>query len=143
MTLMPKTIHVEYRVTNQEGEEIDSNIGGDPLIFTIGKGEVLPALEFELDTMSVGDQKVITLLPDQAYGSVRDDAFKEVELSILPEDSREEGTTLVVDDEMGNTHHVVVKEVSDTTALLDFNHPLAGETLVFDVHVVDISMVTH
>ena len=138
MTEQPKRVGIEYTVYLADGSEIDSNVGEALLTFSPGTGELLPALEEELAELKVGDRKRITLSPEKAYGEVQQDAFHEVEAEDLPEEARTVGAELVAEDEEGNERPLRIHEVKGDKIVLDFNHPLAGETLTFDLHVVDV-----
>ncbi len=89
--------------------------------------------------MSEGESKSVVVEPAEGYGEVDAEAYVEVPLEKIPEEAREIGTRLQVQDKNGLTHHPSVKEVKDSSIVLDFNHPLAGKTLHFDVKVVDVS----
>jgi len=131
-------VSLEYTLNIEGGETVDSNSGDEPLVYTQGNKEIIPALEEELAGMAAGDEKQVTLQPEEAYGTVDPDAFREVPLEQIPEDARNEGQLLVMQDQQGNQQQIRVSEVRDDTALLDLNHPLAGKTLQFDVKVVDV-----
>jgi FKBP-type peptidyl-prolyl cis-trans isomerase 2 len=88
--------------------------------------------------MGVGDTKQVTVDPEEGYGQVNPAAFTEVPLSELPEDAREPGTELMSRDPSGRTQRLRVHKIEDDKATLDFNHPLAGKTLVFDIKIIDI-----
>lgn len=131
-------VSLEYTLNIEGGETVDSNSGDEPLVYTQGNKEIIPALEEELAGMAAGDEKQVTLQPEEAYGTVDPDAFREVPLEQIPEDARSEGQLLVMQDQQGNQQQIRVSEIRDETALLDLNHPLAGKTLQFDVKVVDV-----
>lgn len=131
-------VSLEYTLNINGGETVDSNAGEEPLVYTQGNNEIIPALEEELTGLAAGDEKQVTLQPEEAYGTVDPDAFREVPLEQIPEDARSEGQLLVMQDQQGNQQQIKVSEVRDDTALLDLNHPLAGKTLKFDVKVVDV-----
>lgn len=131
-------VSLEYTLNIDGGETVDSNTGDEPLVYTQGNQEIIPALEEELQGLAPGDEKQVTLEPEEAYGTVDPDAFREVPLEQIPEDARSEGQLLVMQDQQGNQQQIKVSEIRDDTALLDLNHPLAGKTLQFDVKVVDV-----
>lgn len=131
-------VSLEYTLNIDGGETVDSNTGDEPLVYTQGNQEIIPALEEELQGLAPGDEKQVTLEPEEAYGTVDPDAFREVPLEQIPEDARSEGQLLVMQDQQGNQQQIKVSEIRDETALLDLNHPLAGKTLQFDVKVVDV-----
>ncbi len=134
-----KQVAIEYSVCTDDQSQIDSNVGKDPLVFLFGGHQILPALEESLQGLEVGDTKHVTLGPEDAYGVVNDQAYKEVDAKLIPEDLRFEGALLVIADEQFGEMLIRIDSLIDDKAVLDFNHPLAGKTLVFDVKVLDIS----
>ncbi|MCB1072313.1 MAG: FKBP-type peptidyl-prolyl cis-trans isomerase [Chlamydiales bacterium] len=134
-----KQVAIEYSVFSDDNTQIDSNVGKDPLIFLFGSHQILPALEEALRGLDVGDNKEITLDPQHAYGEVNPHAFKKVAANLIPEDLRFEGALLVVSDEQFGEMLIKVDSIDGEELVLDFNHPLAGKTLKFDVKVLDIS----
>lgn len=133
-----KKVSLEYTVFLADGTQIDTNIGEDPLVFVLGQNQVFPALESELLGLKVGDTKQIILEADQAYGPVVPEAFREVEAKTVPSQYRFAGAVLGVQDPAGGVYPIRVYRVNDEKIVLDFNHPLAGQTLRFDVKVVKV-----
>jgi FKBP-type peptidyl-prolyl cis-trans isomerase 2 len=133
-------VSLEYTLALDSGETVDSNAGEDqePLVYTQGNNEIIPALEKELDGLAEGDEKQVTLEPEQAYGEVNPEAYQEVPLEQIPENARQAGQLLIMQDQQGNQQQIRISEIREETALLDLNHPLAGETLHFDVKILDI-----
>jgi FKBP-type peptidyl-prolyl cis-trans isomerase 2 len=134
-----KQVAIEYSVFSDDNTQIDSNVGKDPLIFLFGAEQILPALEEALRGLEVGDNKEVTLNPQHAYGEVNPHAFKKVAAKFIPEDLRFEGALLVVSDQQFGEMLIRVESIEGENIILDFNHPLAGKTLKFDVKVLDIS----
>ena len=132
------SVGIEYTLTLEDGTAVDSNVGGNPLTFTQGTGEILPALEEALLGAKIGDTKKVQLTAENGYGAVNPAAFQEVPLDKLPEDARVAGTMLMAGGPDGQEHPVRVHEVNEETAVLDFNHPLAGKTLNFDIKILSI-----
>jgi FKBP-type peptidyl-prolyl cis-trans isomerase 2 len=133
-----RLIAIEYSLFLDDGSQVDSNVGGDPLVYREGAGQILPALEHQIADLGAGETKRVVLAAEDAYGPVQPDAFREVEAEAIPEEAREPGIMLVAEDGEGHKHQVRVHEVKDDAVILDLNHPLAGQTLTFDVKVVDI-----
>jgi FKBP-type peptidyl-prolyl cis-trans isomerase 2 len=131
-------VTIEYTLKLDDGTTVDSNVGGTPLTFTQGGGEILPALEEALVGSKVGESKEIQLTAEQGYGPVNPAAFQEVSLDKLPEDARTAGTMLMASGPDGQQHPVRVHEVREETIILDFNHPLAGQALNFDIKILAI-----
>ncbi|MHA7838008.1 MAG: FKBP-type peptidyl-prolyl cis-trans isomerase [bacterium] len=131
-------VSIEYTVKLESGEIADSNVGGDPLQYRQGASQILPELEQAIGQLDIGEQKEVTLTPEQGYGPHHAEAIQAVPVDQLPEEAREEGAQLVSRDAEGNEFPVRVQSIEGENATLDFNHPLAGETLQFDVKVVAI-----
>ena len=131
-------VSLEYTVNVVGGDTVDSNAGQDPLVYTQGEHEIIPALEKALTGLTPGDEKEVTLEPEDAYGPIDPNAFQEVPLSQIPEDARKEGQLLVMQDQEGHQQQVRISQVQENTAVLNLNHPLAGKTLHFDVKVLDV-----
>ena len=121
-----------------DGQEFDSSRGLDPLTFTLGAGSVIQGFDDAITGMSVGDEKRVTIPASEAYGPRRDELTLRLPRTELPSDLElEEGSQLRM--EQGDQSIVVtVREVGDDTVTLDANHPLAGESLTFDLQLVEI-----
>ncbi len=130
------TLH--YILSDAAGDELDTNVGLGPLIVTIGDGQLLPGVEVGLAGMKAGDTKRIELPAKAAFGEVRESAFKTVPLIDLPEDYRAAGAVFGIPDEEGEMHQVKVDRIEGDHAVMDFNHPLAGMDVVFEVQVVAV-----
>lgn len=131
-------VKLEYTLKDDAGKVLDSNKGQDPLIYTQGEEELLPALERALIGMRAGDHKAVTLAPKDGYGEVDPKATTEVSKELIPPDSLKVGAELVARNRAGGTQLVRVKEVKDKTVVIDLNHPLAGKTLHFDLTVLGV-----
>ena len=129
---------LEYTLKDDEGNTIDSNVGGEPLEYTHGEGQIVIGLENALEGMAEGDSKEVKVSAEEGYGPVAPEAFIEVPKDNVPEDARVKGTELQVTDQDGRPMLAVVSEVLDDTVKLDFNHPLAGMTLHFSIKVLEI-----
>lgn len=129
-------VSLEYTVFLDDGTEIDTNIGDAPLNFVVGENQIFPALEEELLGLKVGETKKIILEPDQAYGPIVREAFREVEADAVPTQFRHVGAILGIQDPAGGVFPIRVHQINEDKVILDFNHPLAGKTLHFDVKVI-------
>lgn len=129
-------IAFEFTMRDEKEVIIDSNVGKDPMIFQSGTGEMLPALEEELLKMPVGELTRVVLTPEQAYGPVVPAAFKDFPEEMIPEAARQVGRKVMSRSPQGEERMIDVVAVNDGKVTLDFNHPLAGMTLYFDVKVV-------
>lgn len=130
-----KTVGFEYTLKLDDGSVVQSNKGGEPLKYVHGENQILPALEQQLEGLDVDDEKNVKLPADEAYGEIKEEAFQEVPTEQIPEDARRVGAQLSA---QGYNGAIRVHEVKDDTVVLDFNHPLAGQDLTFDIRVVSI-----
>lgn len=138
-----KMIAIEYRVKNQETNEVvDENIGGDPLEFLMGSSQVIAGLEKGIEGMSEGETKQIVIAPEDAYGEYRVDYLQEVPREQFEGIELKEGMTLFGHGEDGRSVQVIVKSFNDENVMIDYNHPLAGKTLVFDVIIKGVREAT-
>lgn len=133
-----KKVSVEYTVFLTDGTKIDSNVGEEPLELIVGTNQVFPALEQALIGLKPGDEKQIHLKPEEAYGPVVQEAFKEVDLESVPQDFRYVGAVLGIQDPAGGIFPIRVHQIQDDKAVLDFNHPLAGQALRFEMKVIHV-----
>jgi peptidylprolyl isomerase len=133
------TVKVHYRGTLADGTEFDSSEGSDPLEFTVGAGEVIPGFDSAVQDMSdVGDKKTVTIPSEEAYGDRVEEAKQQVPLEAFPE-RPQVGWVVELTTPEGQNVQAVVAEVGETTATIDFNHPLAGEDLTFEIELVHIT----
>ncbi len=133
-----KRVSIEYTLTLPDKTQVDTNVGKEPLTYTQGGEEILPALQKALAGLKEGETKQVTLSPEEGYGPVDPQAFQEVEKSHIPKEAWKAGTPLIAKDSAGRVHAIRVHEVKDKTVVLDLNHPLAGKTLIFDVKVLKV-----
>lgn len=132
-------VTLDYTLTLDNGEVADSTQDGMPLRFLAGSGELLPAFEDALMGLAVGDELSVTLSPEDGYGEFDEEAFEEVGIENFPSlEGVEPGTAIEVHDSDGDTYTAFISEVRDDIVVLNYNHPLAGETLHFQVKVLDV-----
>jgi FKBP-type peptidyl-prolyl cis-trans isomerase SlyD len=125
-------VSIEYEV--RDGDKVvDSNVGGAPLVFMFGKGQIIPGLEKGLENMQIGEKADILVKPADAYGEYNPDATQEVPADQFAGIDLEVGMTLYGQGEDGSTVQVIVKEIGENSVIIDFNHPLAGKDLMFSV----------
>jgi len=134
-------VSIEYEV--RDGEKVvDSNVGGAPLVFMFGKGQIIPGLENGIVNMAIGEKADVAVKPADAYGEYNADATQEVPADQFAGIELEKGMTLYGQGEDGGTVQVIVKEIGTETVIIDFNHPLAGKDLMFTVTVNNIREAT-
>lgn len=137
-----KQVTLEYTLKLDDQSVVDTNVGGEPIKVTQGNHEIVPGLEKALEGMTVGEKKKVTVAPAEAYGSIDPKAFQEVDRKMVPTDSQKVGTQLEGTTTDGRKVYPRISEVKHETIVLDFNHPLAGKTLHFDVKVLDVAQAT-
>jgi len=134
-----KSVSIEYTMSFDESGPVETSKGSDPLAYIQGQDEILNGIEEALEGLEVGAEKTVVLGPDQAFGGVDTDAVVDVDVSSLPEDARQPGAVVETHDEQGGTMAGEVTDVSQGVATIDFNHPLAGKTLQFDIKVLSVA----
>ncbi len=136
-------VGIEYEV-KQAGttEVVDSNKGGAPLEFIIGKGQIIPGLENALVGMSQGESGDIMVAAADAYGEVNPEAIQTLPIEQFEGVDLVEGMTLYGQGQDGQTVQVTVKSFDDKEVNVDFNHPLAGKDLMFSVTVLSAREAT-
>lgn len=137
-----KVVSIHYTLKNDAGEVLDSSSGREPLSYLQGGGNIVPGLEKALEGKSSGEKVNVSVVPEEGYGPRHDGLMQEV-----PRDAFQG----VEDIKPGMQFHaqgpqgplvVTVVEAGDETVKVDGNHPLAGETLHFDVEVTDVREAT-
>jgi FKBP-type peptidyl-prolyl cis-trans isomerase SlyD len=135
-------VSLEYVLT-VDGQVVDQSEAGDPIQFIQGRGEIIAGLESALYGMAVGERKHVQVESDEAYGEHDPDAFGSVPLSAFPDNVPVEiGTELELEDDQGHLVPARITAIGSGEAQLDFNHPLAGKVLSFDIAVVDVRAAT-
>ena len=138
-----KVVTMHYTGKLSDGTVFDSSQDREPLSFIYGVGMIIPGLEESIEGLSVGDKKEISnVSPEKAYGERQEEAMQEVSKDQLPQDGEiQVGTQLAAQGPQGMIP-VTVADIKDETVLIDFNHPLAGKELSFDVEIVDVRDAT-
>ena len=132
-------VKVHYTGTLVNGEQFDSSAGREPLEFTVGAGQMIKGFDAAMPGMAVGDKKTINIAPVDAYGEKSDEAIIEFPKENIPADMKlEPGMQLTLSDQAGNPFPVTVAEIKEEVIILDANHFLAGQELVFDIELIEI-----
>lgn len=131
-------VSMHYTLTNDTGEVLDSSAGREPLAYLQGHGNIIPGLENALVDKVAGDKLKVTVKPEEGYGVRNEGMVQEVDLANFQEPNEvKEGIRIRVETNQGVSVAVVTKVDGDKVTL-DMNHPLAGETLHFDVEITDV-----
>jgi FKBP-type peptidyl-prolyl cis-trans isomerase SlyD len=134
---------LEYRLHLGDGKIVDQSEASDPLVYLHGYEEIVPGLEKALEGKRTGDTLQVVVPPDEAYGEHDPDGMEEVPRADLPPHLNiEVGEVIVATDEDGDEVEFLIKEVKGDTVVVDFNHPMAGKTLHFDVTVREVRAAT-
>ncbi|HEX6333365.1 MAG TPA: peptidylprolyl isomerase [Flavisolibacter sp.] len=132
-------VKVHYHGKLRTGETFDSSQGREPLEFTVGTGQVIRGFDDGVRGMQVGDKKTVEIPVGDAYGEKSSEMIIEFPKNQFPEDMKpEQGMQLMMHNGEGQQFPVRVTEVREETVILDANHPLAGEDLIFDIELVEI-----
>jgi len=132
-------VKVHYHGKLISGETFDSSSGREPLEFEIGSGSVIKGFDEGVSGMKVGEKKTINIPVDEAYGQRSEDMLIEFPKDRFPKDMEiKEGMQLMMSNGSGQNIPVIVTEVKDDAVILDANHPLAGEDLIFDIELIEI-----
>jgi FKBP-type peptidyl-prolyl cis-trans isomerase SlyD len=145
-----KVVSLSYilKRDNAQGEIIEETRAGDPLVFLYGIGQMLPKFEEHLSTLKTGDDFEFTLSSDEAYGEMDQDAIIDLDKSIFMVDGKIDdemlaiGNVIPMRDDQGHMLQGIVVNVTNESVRMDFNHPMAGNTLHFTGNVIEVREAT-
>jgi FKBP-type peptidyl-prolyl cis-trans isomerase 2 len=133
-------VKVHYTGKLVNGEQFDSSVGREPLEFTVGAGQMIKGFDDAMPGMNIGEKKTINIAPEDGYGARSEEAIIEFPKENVPADMvLEPGMPLTLSNQAGQPVPVIVVEVKDEVIILDANHFLAGQELVFDIELVEIA----
>ena len=134
------TVQVHYTGKLTNGQVFDSSENREPLQAQLGQGQLIPGFENALIDMAVNEKKTVTIAKEEAYGDVREELFQSVPKSDLPAEIKPEvGMGLVASRPDGSQQQLRIADVKEDHIVIDANHPLAGQDLIFDLEVVGIN----
>ena len=126
--------YLNFALSLEDGSEIDSNFSTEPVDFVVGDGSLLPGFERLLFGMAPGDRQIFSVEPENAFGMPNDSNVQQVPREHFDEDADPEiGLLFYFADAAGGEVPGLVIAVDDDDVTVDFNHPLAGRTILFDV----------
>jgi FKBP-type peptidyl-prolyl cis-trans isomerase SlyD len=138
-----EVVSIEYKVIDSStSEEVDSNIGAEPLEFIVGKGMIISGLENEVIKLDKGEKSDILVNPEDAYGEYKDDLLQTLAKEQFAGVDLVENMSLYGTDDQGQTVQVKVVSFTNDDVTIDYNHPLAGKTLMFSVTLLDVRDAT-
>lgn len=143
MNVNPDTVvYFHYTLRNETGEQLETSRAGDPSAYLHGAGNIIPGLESAMAGKAAGDAFTATISPEEAYGPRSPDRIQRVPVKhLLFKGKLRPGMTAQLNTSDGRLPVTVVK-VGRHTADVDTNHPLAGQTLTFDIEIMDVRAAT-
>lgn len=143
MQIAPNSVvSIHYELSNDAGEILDASAEGEPLVYLQGAQNIIPGLEKELVGKKAGDKLKVKVQPEEGYGIKQAELIQQVPRDAFPDpDSLEVGMRFSAESDNGHIS-VAITELTDTTATVDGNHPLAGVVLNFDVSIADVRPAT-
>ena len=134
------TVTLHYTGILNDGTQFDSSEGKEPLMFQVGSGQVIPGFNDGVIGMNIGETKTIVVPHQDAYGPKIDDAIQVVQKEKFPPDFEiRVGETVAGQTQDGHGFNAVILSEQTDTVTLDFNHPLAGEDLTFEVKLMSVT----
>lgn len=136
-------VSIDYRLHLGDGKYIEESEQDDPLVYLHGYEEIVPGLEKALEGKKAGESLKVQVSAEDGYGEYDPDGVEEVPREDFPKDlEMEEGGVITATDDEGDEVEFLVKELRPKTVVVDFNHPLAGKTLYFEVKVREVRAAT-
>lgn len=138
-----KVIGIEYTLKDAKtGEQLDTNVGQAPLEFVSGKGQIIQGLEDKLVKMAANEEADVLVEPKDGYGEYNEEAIQSLPKEQFAGIELVEGMSLYGQGEQGETVQVVVKSFTDDEVTIDYNHPMAGKSLMFSVAILSLRDAT-
>ncbi|APH74237.1 FKBP-type peptidyl-prolyl cis-trans isomerase [Aquibium oceanicum] len=131
------TVRVHYTLTLTDGTPVESSRGKDPLQFQVGAGQIIPGVERQVDGMTVGETRTVTVPAAEAYGPRDEAGVQTVPRSAIPAEVSI-GDRLQAKTPDGREVPLTVAGMDEENVTVDANHPLAGRDLVFEIEVLEV-----
>lgn len=132
-------VTLNYRIATADDTELIGTFASTPATLQLGSGELAPTLENCLEGLPVGEHHVFLLEPEQAFGAHNPQLLKRIPRAELPPGSQIEALALLeFSAPNGAKFSGLIRELDEQAALIDFNHPLAGKSIRFEVEVIGI-----
>lgn len=136
-------VQIDYKLHLGDGDIVDASSPGEPFWYLHGEGQIVPGLESALEGLGEGESKQVVVAPADAYGERDPERVQEVPPAAFPADVKPEvGMTFVAEAPSGEALPLTVREIRPDAVVVDLNHPLAGQTLHFDVTVRGVRAAT-
>jgi len=135
-----RAVHVHYKGTFEDGTVFDSSYDrGEAIEFTVGAGQMIPGFDAAVNGMKVGETKTVTLEPEQAYGEHNPEGIQSVPKQSFPENFEFEAGVVIEGNVQNQPVRGVINQVEEEFVVIDFNHPMAGKNLNFDIELVEVN----
>ncbi len=131
-------VRIHYHGELTSGEEFDDNLSNEPVEFTVGEGQVIPAIDDGVIGLGQGERRRISVTPENGYGERREDLIRVVPRQILGEEEVDKGEAVEIQTSDGQLIIAEVLEVNNDSVTFDLNHPFAGRSLNLEVEMIDI-----
>ncbi len=136
-------VSMHYTLTNEQGEEIDSSTSREPLTYLHGAQNIVPGLEKALTGLEASATAKVFVQPEEGYGLVVPEAIQTIPSEAFGElEDLQPGMQFEAQGPEGQIQRIIVKEITEEGILVDANHPLAGQVLVFDIEITDVRKAT-
>nr|WP_178087332.1 FKBP-type peptidyl-prolyl cis-trans isomerase [Pseudomonas sp. C27(2019)] len=132
------TVTLHFALKFDNGDVVDSNFEKDPATFKVGDGSLLPGFERVLFGLKDGDKRSFEILPEQGFGTPNEQNVQVMPRSQFDSMELDHGVLVIFKDAAGGEMPGVVKAFDDKNVTVDFNHPLAGKVITFDVEIVKV-----
>ncbi|HDY98128.1 MAG TPA: FKBP-type peptidyl-prolyl cis-trans isomerase [Pseudomonas sabulinigri] len=130
------TLHFTLKLPN--GDVVDTTLDKQPATFKVGDGSLLPGFEQALFGLKAGDKRSFEIEPERGFGPGNPQNLQNISRDQFDEMELEEGLLVIFKDAAGGELPGVVKTIHETVVEVDFNHPLAGKIITFDVEIIDV-----
>ena len=132
------TVSIHYRGTFETGEEFDSSFSREPVVFKVGTGQVVDAIDQGVEGLEPGERRHIKVTPETGFGPRREELIRKVPKVMLGGQMVTPGEAVEIQTDDGQLLVAEVKEVDEESVTFDLNHPLAGKDLDFDIELLEI-----
>ena len=137
---LTSVVLLHYRLSMTNGTEMESSFDDEPLQITMGNGQLTDGMELAIIGLHEDDEQTLTLTPEQCFGLRDEDNIHDMPLTDFPEDLKPEtGVTFNFGTPEGHEIPGTVRSMKKDAVEVDFNHPLAGHSLVFEVKILGIN----
>jgi len=137
--LADSLVTLHYRIALSNGQPLLSTFEATPATLKLGAGEMLPAMERLIVGLPIGSRRVFELSAEEAFGPHRPELVERVRREHMPSEEIEAMSIMEFVAPNGSKYSGLVREIDDTSALIDFNHPLAGKPIRLEVEIIGAS----